>query len=410
MKGTYKGAAVAVSLLTLFGVAACGNDKKDNTSSSSTTAAGSSTTAASGEVAAGTLTSDMAAMKLLKPLVAQGKGKVAVLLPDTASSARYVSFDAPLLEQAFKTAGYASGDYIIDNAQGSATTMQQQAEAAITAGASVILIDQLDSGSAASIEKDAAAKGVKVVDYDRLTKGGVDGRYYVSFDNVKVGGLIGAGLVQCVSDWKVSKPQVLFMNGDPTDNNATLFAQGYHAVIDPKITSGAYTKVAEPGGTWNNQQALTIFEQQYAANPNINTVVTANDGLGQSVISALKTKSIRPSTIPTTGQDATTQGLQNVLANYQCGTVYKPISVEAQAAVAIATYLRAGKQPPASLVNGTTKDTTASTNVPSVLLTPVWVTAKNMNDTVIKDNFVKPSDLCTPELQAACQAAGIPTS
>jgi D-xylose transport system substrate-binding protein len=383
-------------------LASCGKSN-NNASKSSTT-----TTAKAVSVSADSFTTDFSVMKQLTGLAAQGKGKVGVLLPDTASSARYVAFDAPYLKQAFEAAGLSSSDFKIDNAQGSAATQQQQAEADITEGASVLLLDQLDSGSAAAIEKNAAQHGVKVIDYDRLTKGGSPDRYYVSFDNVKVGQLIGKGIVACITDWNVKSPQLLLMDGDPTDNNATLFATGYKGVLQPHFADATYVKVAEPGGTWDNQKALTLFEQQYTAHPNINAVVTANDGLGQSVISALKSRSVPAKTVPVTGQDATTQGLQNVLANYQCGSVYKPIYLEAQAAAAMALYLRAGQTPPKSLVNGTTVDSTAKKNVPSVLLTPTWVTSANMNDTVIKDKFVKASDICTTAaLKSACTAAGI---
>ncbi len=141
----------------------------------------------------------------------------------------------------------------------------------------------------------------------------------------------------------MKSPQVLIMNGDPTDNNAKLFNQGYTAVLKPKFKSGEYKKVAEPAGTWDNQKALTTFQQQYTAHPNINAAVTPNDGVGNSVISALKTLQVPPKRFPTTGQDATLEGLQNVLAGYQCMTVYKPIYEEAQAAATLALYLRAGK-------------------------------------------------------------------
>src|SRR6478735_11611068 len=176
------------------------------------------------------------------------------------------------------------------------------------------------------------------------------------------------------------------MDGDPTDNNATLFAQGYNKVLEPKFTSKEYTKVGEPAGTWDSQKALNNFQQQFTAHPNINAVVTANDTLANSVISVLKTNQIKAKTVPTTGQDATLVGLQNVLAGYQCMSVYKPIYVEAQAAAAVALYLRAGETPPASLVNGKTNN--QQTDVPSVLLTPITVNTANMNDTVVKDKFV----------------------
>jgi ABC-type xylose transport system, periplasmic component len=166
-------------------------------------------------------------MKQLTGLASQGKGMVGVLLPDTTTSTRYVQYDAPYLKQAFEAAGLKSSDFKIDNANGSAATMQTQAEADINAGASVLLVDPLDSGSGAAIEAKAVAAGVKVIDYDRLVKGGPADRYYVSFDNVKVGQLIGAGEVACLTAWNVAKPNILVMNGDPTDNNATLFASGY---------------------------------------------------------------------------------------------------------------------------------------------------------------------------------------
>jgi D-xylose transport system substrate-binding protein len=395
---------LTATLLFAATAAGCGGDSKKSTA---TTSPSGGTTIVAASITASSFTPDFAAMASLKGLASKGKGKIGVLLPDTSSSARYVAFDAPLLARAFQAAGLTSSDFKIDNAQGSAATMQQQAEADITEGASVLLIDPLDSGSSAAIQKNAAAQGVTVIDYDRLTKGGSAGRYYVSFDNVTVGKQIGQGLIDCITSWNVQSPQVLEMDGDPTDNNAILFAQGYNSVLQPKFDSKAYVKVAEPGGTWDNQKALTLFEQQYTAHANINAVVAANDGIGQSVISALKTKNVPAKKIPVTGQDATAQGLQNVLAGYQCGTVYKSIAVEAQAAVAMALFLRAGQTPPAGLANGTTKDSTANADVKSVLLTPVWVTTQNMAATVVKDNFVKVSDICPAALASACAAAKI---
>jgi D-xylose transport system substrate-binding protein len=349
-------------------------------------------------------TSDFKAMAALKPLAKKGKGNVAVLLPDTQSSARYVSFDAPYLTQALQAAGLTSGQFQVQNAQGSTQTMQTQAEAAITNGATVLVIDPLDSGSGAAIEANAVQQGVKVIDYDRLTLNGKASNY-VSFNNVTVGKLLGKGLVDCVAAWSVTKPQVLEMDGDPTDNNATQFAQGYNSVLNPKYKSSAFVKVGEPAGTWDNQKALTNFEQQFTAHPNINSVLAANDGVANSVISSLKNNQVPAKKVPTTGQDATLQGLQNVLTNYQCMSVYKPIYTEAQAAVAVAMYLRAGQKPPSSLVNG--KSNNKATSVPSVLLTPITVNTQNMASTVVKDKFVSPAELCAGAVAAACSAAGI---
>jgi D-xylose transport system substrate-binding protein len=391
--------AVAGLAAVLAATAACGGSSKSK--SSNTTAA----TAPS--VDASAFTADFSQMEGLKDLASQGDGLVGVLLPDTTTSARYVTYDAPYLKKAFETAGLSSDQYKIDNAQGSASTMQQQAEADITAGASVLLIDPLDPGSGAAIEANAESKGVKVIDYDRLVTGGPDDRYYVSFDNVKVGGLIGQGEVDCIDAWKVSKPNILIMDGDPTDNNAKLFAQGYNAVLKPHFDDGSYVKVGEPAGTWDPPTAATTFEQQYTAHSNINAVVTPNDDNANAIIAVLLKDKIPANTFPTTGQDASPSGLQNILKGYQCGTVYKPIYLEAQASAALALFLRAGETPPASLVNATTPDTTLKKDIKSVYTTPIWVTTDNMADTVVKDGAIKVKDLCAGALKSKCAEAGI---
>ena len=349
---------------------------------------------------------DFSAMAKLKPLVAKGMGKIGVLLPETTTSARYTSFDAPYLKKAFAAAGLAANQVIITNAQGSEATELTQAQSAISQGATVLLMDPISSGVGGSIEAYAKQHGVPVIDYDRLTLGG-SRAYYVSFNNVKVGELIGKGMEACLADWKIAKPQILVMRGAPTDNNATLFAQGYMGVLQPKFSSGDYTKVAEPAGTWDPSVARTTFEQQYTAHSNINAVVMPNDDTSNAVISYLKTLKVPPRTFPTTGQDATLTGLQNVLAGYQCGTVYKPIYLEAQAAAALAIYLRAGAEPPKALVSGTTKDSNQNKDVPSVLATPIWVTPKNMSATAVKDKFVDSAKLCAGALASACKSAGI---
>ncbi len=392
---------VATAATAALGLAAC---TSSSTSTTSTTAGATATTAAAG-VTATSFTSDFSAMAQLKSVAAAGKGLIGVLLPDTTTSARYESFDRPYLQKALSAAGLSSSDIKIDNAQGSASTMQTQAEADITQGATVLLIDPLDSGSGAAIEANATNKGVKVVDYDRLVKGGASGRTYVSFDNVKVGQLIGQGEIDCVASWNVAKPNVLVMDGDPTDNNALLFAQGYNGVLAPKFADNSYVKVGEPTGTWTPSVAQTTFEQQFSAHPNINAVVTPNDDNANAVIASLQKNSIPPKKFPTTGQDASLSGLQNILKGYQCGTVYKPIYLEAQGAAAVALYLRAGKTPPSGLANGTTKD--GSTDISSVLLTPQWVTAQNLQSTVIKDGAVKAADLCVAAVASACTANGI---
>ncbi len=352
------------------------------------------------------LTRSFSAMSALKAVAAKGKGNVAAILPDTVSSARYTEFDAPYLTQALTDAGLTSSQFSVQNAQGSDATELSDAQAAITKGASVLIMDPLDSGVGAQIESYAKAHGVKVIDYDRLTLGG-SRAYYVSFNNVLVGTKIGQGFVACAAAWHVAKPNVLVMKGDPTDNNATLFAQGYLGVLNPLFSSGKYVNVGEPAGTWTPTVAESEFQQAFTAHKNINSVLTPNDENAAPIITYLQRVGVKAKTFPVTGQDATLVGLQNILSGYQCGTVYKPIYIEAQAAVALAMFLRAGLTPPSALVNGSVTDTKTSTAVPSVLGTPEWVTTTNMNSTVIADNFVKASQLCVGQYAADCKAAGI---
>jgi D-xylose transport system substrate-binding protein len=360
------------------------------------------------EIAVGDFTADFSAMTQLTDLAAQGEGLIQVLLPDTTTSTRYVQYDAPYLTQAFEAAGLVEGtDFKIDNAQGNVQTMQTQADAAIAAGASVLLVDPLDSGSGAAIESKALDAGAAVIDYDRLVTGGPQDRYYVSFDNVKVGELIGQGMVDCIDAWSVADPNVLVMAGDPKDNNAKLFKEGYMSVLDPKFSDGSYVNAGEPAGTWVPADAATTFEQQYTADDQINAVVTPNDDNANAVIAVLKKNKIGAETFPTTGQDASLPGLQNILTGFQCGTVYKPIYLEAQAAAALALFLRAGVEPPASLVAGSTADTEIGADIPSVLAVPIWVNSENMADTVVKDGAVTASDLCAGDVADACAAAGI---
>jgi D-xylose transport system substrate-binding protein len=347
-----------------------------------------------------------AVMSEFKSLAAAGHGKVAALLPDTVSSTRYLEFDQPDITKALQEAGLRSSQFVVQNALGSDATQLKDAQTDIGNGATVLLLDPRDSGVGTQIESYASARGVKVIDYDRLTLGGSHS-YYVSFNNVKVGQLMGHGLVSCVSAWHVSKPQVVVMRGAVNDNNATLFAQGYDGVINRYFHDGKWKAVDHTAGTWDPPTAEAEFQAVETAHPNTNAALIPNDETGSPIITYLQSLHVKPKTFPTTGQDATLTGLRNVLAGYQCGTVYKPIHLEAQAAVALALYLRAGLRPPANLVNGKTQDTTVKVNVPSVLLTPKWVTTQNMNSTVIKDSFVPASQLCAGQFRADCTAAGI---
>jgi D-xylose transport system substrate-binding protein len=402
MQVARKGLVLSAALALCLAAAACSSSSSSSSSATST----SSSSSAVPSISVGQLDRTFNAMAALKSLAAIGKGSVAAILPDTVSSARYTEFDAPYLSQALATAGLNPTQYSVVNAQGSDATELSDAQEAITKGASVLIMDPLDSGVGASIESYAKSHGVAVIDYDRLTLGG-SRSYYVSFNNVEVGTLIGQGFVACATAEHVSKPNVLVMKGAPTDNNATLFAQGYLGVLNPLFSSGKYVNVGEPAGTWTPDVAESEFQQQFTAHKNINSVLTPNDENAAPIIHYLQTQGVKPNTFPVTGQDATLVGLQNILAGYQCGTVYKPIYLEAQAAVALAMYLRADKTPPAALVNGTTEDSQEHVAVPSVLLKPEWVTTSNMNSTVIADQFVPAQQLCVGSYAAACKTAGI---
>jgi D-xylose transport system substrate-binding protein len=399
-----KGLVLSVALALSLAAAACSSSSSSSTTSSSTSS--SSPSSASVTISITSLNRTFSAMSALRPLAAAGKGSVAAILPDTVSSARYTEFDAPYLAQAFALAGLSASQYSVVNAQGSDATQLSDAQEAITKGASVLIVDPLDSGVGAQIETYAKSHGVQVVDYDRLTLGG-QRQYYVSFNNTYVGTLLGKGLVSCIGTEHVAKPNVLVMRGAPTDNNATLFANGYDAVLAPYFANKSYVDVGTPAGTWDPPTAESEFQQEFTAHKNINALLAPNDENAAPIIHYLQTQGVKANTFPVTGQDATLVGLQNILSGYQCGTVYKPIYLEAQAAVALAMYLRAGKTPPSALVNGTTEDSQEKVAVKSVLLTPEWVTTSNMNATVIADQFVPAQQLCVGSYATDCKNAGI---
>jgi D-xylose transport system substrate-binding protein len=329
---------------------------------------------------------------------------IVVLLPDSASSARWEADDRRFLAEAFDEAGVT---YSIVNAEGDAATQISQAEQAITNGAKVLLMVNLDSGSGAAIIATAHAAGVKVIDYDRLTIEGEGADYYISFDNEAVGRLQGEGLVAAVdaaiaAGTLTGTPTIGVLNGSPTDNNATLFRNGYFSVIQPKFDSGEWVLAAEQSvPEWDNQQALILFEQMQTDHPEINAAVAANDGLAQAVISARQNAGL--GFIPVTGQDATVGGIQNVLAGRQSMTVYKAIRAEARAAAALAIAIVTNNTPAIELLASSAVNN-GTTDVPSILLVPVSVTSSNVAETVIVDAFRTWEEICVGEFEAFCPA------
>ncbi|MEU7892478.1 substrate-binding domain-containing protein [Nonomuraea sp. NPDC049152] len=365
----------AVAAATTLGLTACGGD-----SGGTTQASPAQSSAAPASSAAAT-------------------GKIGVILPDSKSSARWETADRKYLEEAFKAAGVA---YDIQNAQGDKNAFQTIADQMITNGATVLMIVNLDSGTGKAVLSKAKSQGVATIDYDRLTLGG-GAAYYVSFDNTKVGTLQGEGLSKCLTDKKADKPIVAYLNGSPTDNNATLFKQGYDGVLKPKFDAGEYVKGPDESvPDWDNAKAGTLFEQMLTGESKIAGVLAANDGLGNAAITVLKKNNLNGK-VPVTGQDATVQGLQNILAGDQCMTVYKAIKKEADAAAALAVSLAKGEKPAAT---GSVKDTESGQDVPAVLLDPQAIFFDSVKD-VVADGFVTKDELCKGEFASKCTEAGI---
>lgn len=370
------GLVAAGSLL----LAACGSSStsSETTSAAATTAVSSaaSSSAASSE---GTDT-------------ATAGGKIGVILPDTKSSARWETADRPFLEEAFTAAGV---EFDIQNANGDKAAMATIADQMIANGVTVLAIVNLDNESGAAIQQKAADQGVQTIDYDRLTLGG-SADYYVSFDNVEVGRLQGQGLDTCLGG---GDKNIVFLNGSPSDSNATSFSNGAHEVLD---AIPSYTVVAEQAvPDWDNQQAGTIYEQIFTQQAGaIDGVLAANDGLGNAVIAINKKNGLQ---IPVTGQDATVQGLQNILAGDQCMTVYKAVKLEAEGLAQVAIALATGETPE---VTGTVEDATGGRQVDSILLTPQAIFRDNVKD-VVDDGYVTAAELCTGDYAAACTELGI---
>jgi D-xylose transport system substrate-binding protein len=376
MRSTKWVSVVAAAALT-FGVAACGSDDNSSTNSSSST--GSSTGAASSGAKS---------------------GKIALLLPES-KTARYESQDRPNFEAKLK-ALCPDCQEIYSNADQDASKQQQQAEAALTQGAKVLVLDPVDSASAAAIVTRAAQQKVPVISYDRLILNSKPD-YYISFDNEQVGKLQGTSLVDKLKkDGKSGS--IVMINGAPTDNNAKLFKQGAHSVID-----GSGFKVAKEYDTpdWSPDKAQSEMEQAITAlgKNGFVGVYSANDGNAGGIIAAMKSNGVDPKKIPITGQDAELAGVQRIVAGTQYMTVYKAIKPEAEAAATLAVDLLQGKTPDAATVNGKTNN--GQVDVPSILLKPVAVTVDNINDTIIKDGFWKASEICTSQYAAACKSAGI---
>ena len=330
-----------------------------------------------------------------------GEGKVGVIMPDTTTAQRWREDDPKFLKEAFDAAGVPVD---IQNAQGDKAQFVSIGDRMIADGVKVLIIVNLDSPSGRTVLTKAKAAGIKTIDYDRLTLNGY-ADYYVSFDNAEVGRLQGRGLVDCLTQKGYKNPVVAELNGSPTDNNATEFKNGYDEILQPKYDEAAYYKGPDQSvPDWKNDEGGKIFAQMFDQQPRIQGVLAANDGLAGAVIDVLKKKKLNGK-VPVTGQDATVQGLQNILTGDQCMTVYKSIKPQAQAAANLAIQLFRGEKPKTNSF-GQQKDVESGAYVPFFKLKPVAITKANLN-VPIKDGFVDRKSVCKGKYEELCKEAGI---
>ena len=357
--------AAGAAAMALF-VAGCGDDDDDKGSASSTSGGGAKT--------------------------------IAFLLPEN-QTARYESSDRPLFQQNVKQL-CPDCKVLYSNATQDAAKQQQQAEAALTQGADVMVLDPVDGAAAAAIVNQAKAKNVPVISYDRLLLNS-EPDYYVEFDSPGVGKLQAQALVDKLNADK-KKGSIVMINGDPADNNAKLFKQGAHSVLDKSAFKIA-KEYDTPG--WTPAKAQTEMEQAISAlgKNGFVGVYAANDGTGGGAIAAMKSAGIDPKTRPVTGQDAELAGIQRVLAGEQYMTIYKPVVPMAKTAAEWAVALAQGKT-----VSGTnTKENNGKTDVPTLKIDVKPVTADTVKDTVVADKYWKVSEICTAKYAAACKKYGI---
>ncbi|HEY6891975.1 MAG TPA: sugar ABC transporter substrate-binding protein [Solirubrobacter sp.] len=326
-------------------------------------------------------------------------GTIALLLPETKTT-RYEEQDKPLFEAKVQ-ALCPKCKIIYQNANQDASRQQQQAEAAITNGAKVLVLDAVDAKAATATVNRAKQSKIPVIAYDRLISGApID--YYVSFDNVRVGKLQAQALLDKLGS--TDGKQIVMLNGSPTDPSSGDYKKGAHEVLDP---SGI--KIAREYDTpdWSPDKAQQETEQAITAlgKDKVSGVYSANDGMIGGAIAAMKSAGIDPKTVPTTGQDSEVAAIQRILVGEQYMTIYLAIKKQAESAAELAVDLVKGTQPPASLVNN--KVNNGSGDVPTVLLDPTAVTKDNIKDTIIADGFHPASEICTGEFASACTEAGI---
>lgn len=331
---------------------------------------------------------------IAKPTKQAASADICTLLPDPKSSVRWETQDRPALVAAFKKAGVS---YVINNADGDAQKQKTQADQCLANGAKVVILVSLDAGSSIAIEAAAKSRGAKVIEYDRQVIGG-SAAIYISFDGKAVGVLQGKGVVAGLkANGKYSqKPVVAELHGGQTDNNSFLFKGGYESVLNPLYKNGTFKKGPQqftPG--WDNQKAGTIFEQMLVKTGNkIDGLAAANDGLANAAIVALKARKLKP--IAMSGQDATPQGVQNIISGWQTMTVWKDTRTLATASAKAAIALAKGQRPAQT---GTVKN--GSKRLPAFIIPPVSITKANYK--ILFNGYLKRSDVCVGTYAKFCK-------
>jgi D-xylose transport system substrate-binding protein len=318
-------------------------------------------------------------------------GSVCVLLPDTTTSVRWEQFDKPAFVNAFKKANVPAR---VVNALGQPQKQLAQAEQCISAGSKVAIITDIDRGTSIAIQKKFTAVGGKTVDYDRQIIGGT-GSVYVSFDGNNVGRQQALGVLGGMKKNGTynANGTVAQLWGGPTDANAFWFKSGNDDILNPLFRTKKVKKgPAKFVPLWDAGKAQTIFEQMLVqTNNSIQGVVAANDGIAGAVVATLKAKGLKP--IPLSGQDATVQGVQNIISGWQTMTVYKYVPDEANAAAAAAIALYKGKKPPSN----------AKSKGKLAYLIPVTSITKANYTRLFRDKFLKRSDVCSGAYKKYCK-------
>ncbi|MFB7407039.1 sugar ABC transporter substrate-binding protein [Streptomyces sp. NPDC056202] len=314
--------------------------------------------------------------------------KIGLLLPEN-KTARYEALDRPQFEQAVKGACLTC-EIVYNNAVSDVVKQKQQFDQLIAGGVRVIALDAVDATKAVDWVKEAQAKGVKVLAYDRFIAGA---DAYVSHDNNKVGELQGEALLAALGA-EAASANVVMINGDEKDANAGLFKKGAHTALDGKVGKIAY----EASGEWDPKVAGEKMSAAIASvgKDKIDAVYSGNDGMAGGIVTALENAGIKD--IPVGGQDAEIAGIQRIIAGTQTFTIYKSPLELAPKAAELAVDL---------LMDVPLRAKTETDGVPSILLDPVVVDEKNIKSTVIEEGIYTAADICSSELAEKCTKLGL---